>query len=325
MKPRQLNLYVSSFAYGGNGGISTEVPNTRVWAINTVNAMRNDDRIGHVDWETLSDTPVTLTRNRAVLNARAAKADVLIMCDSDQWPDMYVGQDPLAKPFFSEAFKFLYDNYDKGPHVIAAPYCGPPPHENVYVFRWGSWETQNPNVDFKLDQYTREESVSMSGIQPAAALPTGLSMFDMRIFDVVEKCEPELIRKRGWFYYEFGPYAANKDSTEDVTATRDMSLAGCAHLGYNPVHCAWDSWAGHWKPKCVGKPSLVMADQVAGLFRDGAARLRSDQKRIIIKTDYAKRWDSIPDPNDGNYPTNGHVQKPANDAGAVAAVAVPGP
>ena len=40
-------------------------------------------------------------------------------------------------------------------------------------------------------------------------------------------------------------------------------MAGLAKLGYNPVHCAWSSWAGHWKPKCVGKPMPLTARDVA--------------------------------------------------------------
>src|SRR6185369_145762 len=56
-------------------------------------------------------------------------------------------------------------------------------------------------------------------------------------------------------------------STEDVTNTRDISLAGCVKLGYNPVHCAWDSWIGHHKPWNVGKPQRFMAAQVGNALR----------------------------------------------------------
>jgi len=105
----------------------------------------------------------------------------------------------------------------------------------------------------------------MSGIQECAALPTGLIMYDMRCFDVTE---PETDKDHPWFYYEWtDKYAANKASTEDVTMTRDLSLTGATKLGYNPVLCNWDAWAGHWKPKCVGKPVVMDAKSVGQKLR----------------------------------------------------------
>ena len=45
--------------------------------------------------------------------------------------------------------------------------------------------------------------------------------------------------------------------------TRDLALAGVQKWGYNPVLCNWDAWAGHWKPKCVGKPHILSAKDVS--------------------------------------------------------------
>jgi hypothetical protein len=50
--------------------------------------------------------------------------------------------------------------------------------------------------------------------------------------------------------------------------TRDLSLVGTQRLGYNPVYCNWDSWAGHWKPKCVGKPQVVPASGISHKLKD---------------------------------------------------------
>jgi len=128
------------------------------------------------------------------------------------------------------------------------------------VFRWQNQQNENPNPDFQLEMYDRNTAVKMAGIQECAALPTGLIIYDMRCFDLTE---PETEKDHPWFYYEWTTkYAADKASTEDVTMTRDLSLVGATKLGYNPVLCNWDAWAGHWKPKCVGKPVVMSAASV---------------------------------------------------------------
>ena len=76
-----------------------------------------------------------------------------------------------------------------------------------------------------------------------------------------------------FFDYEWAnPMAADKGSTEDVQNTRDISLAGIQKYGSNPVHCAWDSWAGHWKPKLVRKPQILTADSVSRSLADVVRR-----------------------------------------------------
>jgi hypothetical protein len=114
--------------------------------------------------------------------------------------------------------------------------------------------------------YDRHTAVKMAGIQECAALPTGLIMYDMRAFELTE---PKTDDDKPWFYYEWKDrFAAEKASTEDVTMTRDLALVGTQRLGYNPVYCNWDAWAGHWKPKCVGKPVSIPASGVSKKLRD---------------------------------------------------------
>ncbi len=299
--PRKLNLFIANFAYGGNGGIANEHPDIREWFCETMMVAKDDPRIGDIRTRTFSDTPICMTRNAAVLTARKLGADVLLMCDSDQAPNLH-SKEQGFKPFFKSSFDYLYDHYEKGPVVIGAPYCGPPPHENVYVFRWGSTGDYGEETSFSLDQYTRHEASRMSGIQECAALPTGMILCDMRAFDLIEPVKmsqrrvlEELEARRisvtqamrnlsqGWFYYEWkDQYAAEKASTEDVTATRDMSLAGLAELGYNPVMCNWDSPIGHWKPWCVrGRPALFTAESVSDRFKKAVERGTLEDERII--------------------------------------------
>jgi hypothetical protein len=240
---------------------------------------------------------------------------VLVMVDSDMWPDMSLAHgDPSAKPFWDTAFEYLYRHYEKGPVVIGAPYCGPPPDEVVYMFKWVNRESGHPNLDFQIEKYDRLEASRMAGIQECAALPTGLIMYDMRAFELTEpKAKKAAIRDRilfpyrdrtltpeeaveladramelcehaedSWFYYQWkDAYQSEKGSTEDVTATRDMAFHGYLQLGYSPLRCAWDCWAGHWKTKCVPKPMVLSASQVSDKYRR-AATAADDTLRPIM-------------------------------------------
>lgn len=264
--------------------------------------------------ETFANTPITMTRNLSVKRARAAKADLLLMLDSDQDFDFHANE-PWYKPFFPEAFTFMYDNYDRGPHVVGAPYVGSAnAGNNCFQFYWETIGEQQGETSFRLEQYPRQIAAQMSGIQPCGALPTGMCMFDMRIFDlldtnrkskaqVLEDFKDGRIDKRealrciqdGYFYYEWtDATASEKASTEDVAATRDMSLVGQLKLGYNPVHCAWDSWIGHAKPATHGRPKIFCAEQVGGVlnrailddrsYRDRIVRIRNDELLAALET-----------------------------------------
>lgn len=275
---QKFNVGFCTFSYGGNGGISSEVPDIREWMTPLVADLSRDERVGLVRIWNLADTPITMTRNRAVLMAREYEIDVLVMVDSDMKPDLYAGDDD-AKPFFHSSFEFLVNHYSKGPCVIGAPYCGPPPHECVYVFEWRNMRTQNANPDFQLKMYERSTACKMSGIQPCAALPTGLIMYDMRAFDLTE---PQTDADKPWFYYEFSSkYQTEKASTEDVTMTRDLSLVGTEKLGYNPVYCNWDAWAGHWKPICVGKPQFIEAKDISAKLKQSWSADVSANTKIV--------------------------------------------
>lgn len=275
---QSFNVGFITFSYGGNGGISSEVPQIREWMVPLIAEISRDPRIENIRVWNLADTPITMTRNRAVVQARENKVDVLVMIDSDMAPDMYAGH-PGAKPFFQSSFDFLVDHYHKGPVCIGAPYCGPPPVECPYIFRWQNRESHSATPDFQLEMYDRHTSASMMGIQECAALPTGLIMYDMRCFDLTE---PKDESSKPWFYYEWkDKYAAEKASTEDVTQTRDLSLVGVTKLGYNPVHCNWDAWAGHWKPKCVGKPAILSASSVGHKLKDAWGAGYEDNVKLV--------------------------------------------
>src|SRR5574340_1133166 len=186
MIPRKLSLFIACFSYGGNGGFSSTHPAVYQWLLNNQPKWMNDPRSGQITLEDFCDTPITMTRNKSILRAREHGADMLLWIDSDQRPDLYIGvPDVGAKPFWDTSFDFLYQHYDKGPVLVAAPYCGPPPHENCYCFRWATKQSHNPDhVDMQLEQFSREDAANMGGIQEAAAMPTGLMLIDMRCFEL---------------------------------------------------------------------------------------------------------------------------------------------
>lgn len=285
MTPRKLKIGFARFPYGGNGGIANEHPSIGDWVTSTVLKIKADPRcdsdIGKIQ---VADTPITMSRNRSVLLARQQKIDVLVMIDSDNWPDyaMHLG-DPLAKPFWETSFDFLYSHYDDGPTVIGAPYCGPSPYNNVYVFQWANFNNKNNPQDMRIEPFTREEAYRRGGIESVAALPTGLIMFDMRIFELCEPAEVEIGQlSRGWFYYDWkDKYASEKASTEDVTATRDMGLIGLAKLGYSPIFCNWDAWAGHVKPEVIGKPVPITIEQVGQRYREAVSNSINYGEQIV--------------------------------------------
>lgn len=270
---KKLSVYFGFPSYGGNGGIASEHPDVREWCLETFPRIKEDPRIENVYHKTINDTPITMVRNRFVKLAKEAGADILVMVDSDQSPNLHK-DDPWFKPFWDTSFNFLYSHYERGPVAICAPYCGPPPFENVYVFQWGAKKHDiGDEMQVSLDQYTREEASQMAGIQPIAAAPTGLIMYDMRCFDLIQ---------HPYFKYEWtDETASQKASTEDVQNTRDISMCGQEILGYNPLFCNWDSWIGHWKPWNVGKPMKISVDSVNEAFKAAVLRNRRSDEVIV--------------------------------------------
>lgn len=288
---RQLNVVLFGFPYGGNSGVAIEQSTVARWRERIAVEVGRDPRIGAYYSQDLCDTPITMTRNRAVLLARQAGADVLVMVDSDMSPDVHCQidnyADPKAKPFFQTAFDFLYNHYDRGPVCLMAPYGGKTDHENMFVFRWRNLANDNPDDNlFSLEQWTREECWQAAGIHDVAAGPTGLCMIDMRCFDLLE---PASTDDKPWFYYEYtDKYQTQKASTEDVTFTRDLSLVVNDLYGYEPNKCLFDCWAGHNGFRVTRKPKLMTSRDVAVKFRRASERpALEDGQTIDLKNHVA--------------------------------------
>lgn len=240
------------------------------WIIETNLKCHQDERIGKViNWAN-GDTPITMNRNKCLEVAKHMDVDYLLMIDSDMWPDE---PNPGCKPFWDTAFDWIYRRPQ--PAMIAAPYLGGGvEHNNVFIFRWR--QKTDAGTGLKLDQFNREEAAERGGIEHVAALPTGLLLLDMRI---LERMTPP------YFYYEWegdgdpcpgcrwptrGP-EWKKASTEDVTFTRDASLAW-SNVRDAGCYVLWDSWARHIKLCPIGKPQKTTIETVGRKFFDAAER-----------------------------------------------------
>jgi hypothetical protein len=299
MQKQRFSLRIAYFCYGGNGGISSLHPDVMEWMLLTVPGLKSDSRLHQVSVRRYSDTPITMTRNAAVVDAKQDGCDFILMIDSDMAPDLLLSKDAAAKPFMQVALAKLCDDYNKclAGSMVAAPYCGPPPFENIYVFLWRGQQSESPDQGFSLEQFTREEAMQRTGLERVAALPTGLFMADLRLYDLIAPVEET---DSPYHYYEWrDKFATHKNSTEDVTVTRDISMACLQKHGYNPVHCAWDCWAGHWKPKCVGKPTALTASDVSAKFVRAARNGLPKGKAIAIADfDIGGAWpDTTPEEN----------------------------
>ena len=269
-------------------------PDASDWIASTLVKMKSDPRISRVGRWKKSDTPITMVRNDAVKEALALGADYILMIDSDMGPDYLVGVDSYARPFWDVAWEFMMnrrkdevadlaggepthsphmaDRY--APATIAAPYCGPPPKELPYIFRWKNWQSDHPEPDYHLQMIEREDAAHRAGIEEVAALPTGLILYDARVFKVMR--EKNVLP---WFDYEYEdqPFNTRKSTTEDVFQTRNASMLGL------PQFVAWDCWPLHYKLKPVPKPSVLTQAQMRGVMRNAfEARFEDHDTRILM-------------------------------------------
>ncbi len=258
----KYSFMIARFPYHGD-----EKYTVADWLAATYHGMKTDPSVGNiVRLPPIDDTPITMSRNRACKQFQKSGCDFLLMIDSDMAPDLPY---PGAKTFWKSAFEFAIAQ--PRPVIVAAPYCGPPPHENVYIFRWANRANDVPDVEFQLAQYSREEAAQRAGFEEVAALPTGMILIPRGVFDILPP---------PWFEYEWtDKYRTDKATTEDVYFTRNASLNGVK------VYCAWDSWAGHWKQKVVTRPRPMGPEQVGEELKKAMLRNSKDDRLIDLTED----------------------------------------
>jgi hypothetical protein len=259
-------------------------PSAADWVAEAFAEAKADPRFGRVVKTRLVGTPIPALRNRACLTAIQEKFDYIVQVDSDMYPDMCGKGWPSDKRFFKSSFDFIFGRHLHAPCVIAAPYVGPPPYENIYVFRWRNKESGHPNVDWSLEGYTREEAAILGGIQRCAAIPTGVCIIDVRGLPYVQK---------PWFYYGYrDEHEADVVMTEDVAFSRNWGMSAAPNYGldFMPVYCNWDAWACHWKMKMCGKPVILTEDDVSSAYRRAAkSGFRKGERLIVLgETPFSK-------------------------------------
>jgi hypothetical protein len=257
-------------------GNHQEHPDSSGWVMALAARLARDSEVDVVPFRR-SDTPITMVRNLAVKTALDLECDHVLMIDADMHPDIEVGRDPFARPFWDVAWSFLERRRaierevglgDCPPATIAAPYCGPPPRESVYVMEWRSESSGCPDAPFHLGMIDRADAARRAGIEEVAALPTGLILYDARVFEALPP---------PWFDYEWDdePYRTRKATTEDIYQTRNAGLLGL------PQFVAWDCWAGHIKLKTVGRPRPLPCDVVSGRIADAVRSSAPAGERVF--------------------------------------------
>lgn len=258
-------------------------PEQKLWLLRTSAQCAADERIERVEHWYGDDTPITMVRNRCVLDAIKKGVDVLVMLDNDNVPH---------KNFFWSTFEFVYAEYDSLPVVVAAPYCGPPPHENVYIFQWESLTSDDPDgaARFTLEQYSRERAALMTGIKPVASAPTGCIMIDMRVFTGFSghskmPVGSQLKLPLPWFYYEYTDASHSaKKSTEDIVFSRNLAALFQTAIEEDVLFCNWDAWARHDKIKGVRKPERTIPINIMTSLKRYINQV-GDLSAIIEETD----------------------------------------
>lgn len=282
---RQFSVMVARFP-----GNNQEHPASSGWVIETAIKMSKDPRISRLLPVRISDTPISMSRNRAAKQALDNNCDYLLMIDSDMMPDLPY---PGAKKFWDSSWEFMVRRRDNeesirasggdqpgqveehlrtwyAPATVAAPYCGPAPDECVYVFQWTAKETGAGNPQFALTMIPREDAALRSGFQEVPALPTGLILYDTRVFQST---------KPPWYCYEYeDEYECVKVTTEDVYQTRNAGLAKC------PQYVNWDAWAGHIKLKIVPKPEILTQDVVQAHLAKAILSGRRIGEKVVVLT-----------------------------------------
>lgn len=249
--PEKLKVGLFRFTYDMN-----EMSTTVDWLIRASTWLHDHPRVELVASECINDTPVDMSRNRALKRAQELGLHFAVFLDSDMWPDYeWVhngGKDaPGVQEFLPNALEWALDH--DGPCVIGAPYCCSPPEERVLVMKWVVKETGAVAGASQIKSFDREEVATKQGFEEVAALGTGLLLIDMRALERLP--EP-------WFTYEFkDSQHTEKASTEDIVFTRDLHLLGV------PQYCFWDAWAGHWKKKMVTKPANIPLAKVPKAMR----------------------------------------------------------
>ena len=252
MRENRYSVMAARFPY-----MQIEHPAGTDWLMKFNSDCINDDRVGTVIHKWWSGTPITMMRNRAVRTALEMDIDILLMLDNDNIPD---------NDFWTRAIDLIDYRYRHFPTIVGAPYCGPPPDENVYIFRWESKTSGDPEGEtaYKLIQYSRAEASVKEGYEAVAALPTGCIAIDMRIFKGFNHINP---LPKPWFYYEWeDDYCSEKKSTEDVTFTRNVAALYLAGMKENVCYVDWDSWALHVKHKKVDRPATTVPYNIMQMF-----------------------------------------------------------
>jgi len=280
MQPMKVDILITLFCYSGTSGMGAVSPQLAIWLATAVHNLKTDPRIGRVGIISVDDCPTDYARDITLAEARENGFDLVLMLDADNWPDARMGVYDGAVPFMDVALPLAYDRLLLGkPTLIGAPYCsGPPDRPSTFkgevplVYHWERTATEDQHSQFKIGMAGRQEAALMTGLHRVPGIATGVCLMTANIVDDMP---------RPWFHYEFDSKTGRKTSTEDIVFSRNVGMVWLERINEHVVFLAADSWAYHHKPKWVGKPELMSADDACAAYRDAVLSGVKKKQRLF--------------------------------------------
>jgi hypothetical protein len=179
-----------------------------------------------------SGSRIAMGRNLQVKEAMQLGLSHLLFIDPDMLPDTYLEADPQATPVWDTFWSFMQANPGS---VLAAPYCGPPPKEEVHVF--------SPNPSGDLKRVSREQAAALHGWQQVGGAGTGFMLIDMDVFKAL---------KNPYFHDVYTDETESKlRNSQDVDFSKKCWEAGI------PMYVNFDCWCDHQQMVHIRRPGWV--------------------------------------------------------------------
>ena len=217
------HVEIVRLAYG-----CVEHPAVGSWLAQTVYSIAKAGTFSSFGEFVITDRQGPLARNLAGGIARSRRADVLLMVDGDQIPDV----DPCKPAFFEVATRLMRGH--AGPCVVSSP--TPMLNGCVNVHEERRLDGDGPAT---LDLIRIGDAVGKAGVELVPACGTGLIAIDMRAFDALSS--------------PFFSFRYDADQTTVVEGEDGAFTLACSRRGI-PVYVAWDCWCGHSKVISLQKP-----------------------------------------------------------------------
>ena len=205
------------------------------------------DGFDSVQWPITTSHRILDTRNTYVEMAKETECTHLLFLDPDMEPDVEVGHDAQALPFFDTSWRFIQQvangQVERLPSgslaVVGAPATSGPPDFKINVFP--------SDDDGNIYQHSPLDVIEKKGhFERVAAVGTALMLIPMEAFDLIEP-----------------PYFDDLYTDQKkcgVSQSQDVYFClKCADKGIS-IWCNWYSWARHYKTIGLDRPTRAVME-----------------------------------------------------------------